>query len=96
MKFKIELDQVFGLFPDHEAASQLHMLLAESLVDVLSGYPEGGHPGGQQFNPDRTVPPPAEPHFTDTINRFQALFQNIDRVLIQLLLRAVTRVQFDR
>ena len=46
VEFEIKFDQAFRLFADDETAGHLHVLLVESLVDVLRGNTEGCHAGG--------------------------------------------------
>ena len=44
------------------------MLAGEGLADVLGGDLVGGHPVGQQVDPDGAVAPPAQAHLADTVD----------------------------
>ena len=89
VEFQVELDQVFGLLPHQEAAGELDMLVGKGGVDILRGDLERGHSRRQQIDPDGAVAPSAQAHFAHAVDGFQALLDDVEGVLVELLLGAV-------
>ena len=66
-----------------------YVLLGEGVVDVLCRDAERDHAFGNQVGADGAVASAAEADFPDAVDRLDALLQRVDRVLVELLLRAV-------
>ena len=89
MKLQIELEQVLGRAARDEPARELDVLGGERVGDILRRDAEGRHSGGEQIHANGAIPPPADAHFAHAVDRLEALLDDVDRVLVELLLRAI-------
>ncbi|MDW8468284.1 MAG: hypothetical protein RML56_03990 [Burkholderiales bacterium] len=89
MEFEVELEQVLGRAPGEKAAGDLQVLVRERRGHVLRGDAVGGHARRKQVHADRAVAPAADPDLAHAVDRLEPLLDDVDRVLVELLLRAV-------
>jgi hypothetical protein len=89
VELQVQLDQALGGRAHEEAAGQLQVLAAKGRADVLCRYAQPGHAVEVQFHADGAPALAAEPHLADAVDRLQPLLDDVARVLVELLQRAV-------